>query len=109
MLLKSGKLSNRQSQQAVRLVGLTQLDRKRQMIVSLHNERTLLAHKETKILQQEGQMRLALPTSCELHKLIIQRQRSQGLFHPNLLAELYFKGYAAFVVKILLKLKELLE
>lgn len=31
------------------------------------------------------------------------------MFHPNLLAELYFKGYGAFVVKILLKLKVMLE
>jgi len=41
--------------------------------------------------------------------MIIERQRSQSLFNPSLLAELYFKGYGMFVVKILLKLKGILE
>ena len=31
------------------------------------------------------------------------------MFHPGLLAELYYKGYWSFVVKILLKLKEFIE
>lgn len=68
-----------------------------------------MAHKETKLLKLNSDKRLAVPQTSELHRLIIERQRSQGLFHPNLLAELYFKGYGTFVVKILLKLKELLE
>jgi len=41
--------------------------------------------------------------------MIIEQQRSQSLFNPNLLSELYFKGYGLFVVKILLKLKGILE
>lgn len=109
MLLKSDKLTNKASQETVKLVAVTTPDQKRQMIVSLHENGTLLAHKETKLLQQDSEKRLALPQSSELHRMIIERQRSQGLFHPNLLAELYFKGYGSFVVKILLKLKELLE
>ena len=40
--------------------------------------------------------------------MIIQRQRSQSLFNPSLLAELYYKGYSLFIVKILLKLKGIL-
>ena len=31
------------------------------------------------------------------------------MFNPGLLTELYYKGYGPFVVKILLKLKEMLE
>ena len=31
------------------------------------------------------------------------------MFAPGLLAELFFKGYSELVVKVLLKLKELLE
>ena len=31
-----------------------------------------------------------------------------SLFHPSLLAELYYKGYGDFVVKILLKLNDIL-
>ena len=41
--------------------------------------------------------------------MIIERQRSLSLFHPSLLAELYYKGYGGFVVKILLKLSEILK
>lgn len=50
-----------------------------------------------------------MPATQLLHRRIIARQRSQSLFAPDLLAELFFKGYGEFVVKILLKLKELLE
>jgi len=43
-----------------------------------------------------------------LHRKIIEKQRSQSLFNPGLLAELFIKGYSSLVLKILLKMKELL-
>ena len=77
------------------------------MIVSLHDGKTLLGQSEAKLLSTTAS-RLSLPRCEKLHKLILQRQRSLSLFHPSLLAELYYKGYGSFVVNILLKLKEIL-
>ena len=77
------------------------------MIISLHDGKTLLGQSEAKLLSTTAN-RLSLPKCEKLHKLILQRQRSLSLFHPSLLAELYYKGYGSFVVNILLKLKEIL-
>ena len=65
-----------------------------------------MAHSETKIVTQHQS---AIVSKERLHKLIIEKQRSLSLFHPKLLAELFVKGYGSFVIKILLRLKALLE
>ena len=81
----------------------------RQTLISLQNDQFLRAHAEAELLNSTCDQRWSLPRSEKLHRLIVEGQRSQSLFDPHLLAELFIKGYGAFVVKILLKLKELLE
>lgn len=88
---------------------MTCLDGTSLMVVSLINQEVLLAHSEAQILGlSKQQKQLSIPGTQLVHRKIIANQRSQSLFSPALLSELFFKGYGAFVVKILLKLKELL-
>ena len=44
-----------------------------------------------------------------IQKLFALKQRSQSLYHPKLLTELFNKGYSLLVVKILVKLMEMLK
>ena len=79
--------------------------------IILRDQRDLIAYSESKIFSSSAneQEYLAIPKIDKLHRMIIERQRSESLFNPGLLIELYYKGYGSFVVKILLKLKQMLE
>ena len=78
-------------------------------LVTLQDGKTLLAHSELGLMPtKRSPSQLSLPRADKLHKMIIEEQRSLSLFHPSLLAELFYKGYGDFVVKILLKLNDIL-
>ena len=48
-------------------------------------------------------------SQTSIHQLFALKQRSQSLFHPKLLTELFNKGYTLLVVKILVKLMDMLK
>ena len=91
----------------LKLTALTSLDSTNRTLVSLYDNQVLVAHSEAQVLSQLSHF--SVPRCEKLHRLIIEKQKSQCIYHPAVLEELLYKGYGSFVVKILLKLKELLE
>lgn len=60
---------------------------------------------------EQSQTNLILSNQAEsapLYDKTVQAKRSYALFTPSMLEELYFKGYGKLVVKVLVKLKDIL-
>ena len=76
--------------------------------VSLINDSHLVAFASPELLADPSDA-LQVAEQASVHQLFAEKQRSQSLFHPNLLSELYYKGYGMLVVKILVKLKDILQ
>ena len=76
--------------------------------LSLINSSHLVAFANPELLESASD-KLQITEQVSVHALYAEKQRSQSLFHPNLLSELYYKGYGMLVTKILVKLKDILQ
>ena len=76
--------------------------------VALINGSHLVAFASPELLEGPSD-RLHVTEQARVHQLFAEKQRSLSLFHPSLLSELYYKGYSMLIVKILVKLMDILQ